>query len=53
MMSTYPILEHDFLAAGKIEPSRLTKPRDVPEHCVISFFWEVNEKVIAEKQAKS
>lgn len=51
-MSEYPILEHDFLAPGKIEPSHIIKPRDVPEHCVISFFREVNEKVIIEKQAK-
>ena len=51
-MSAYPILEHDFLADGKFEPSRLIKPRDIPEHCTISFFREVNEKVIAEKQAK-
>lgn len=48
----YPILEHDFASEAKIEPSRVIKPRDVPEHCVISFFREVNEKVIVEKQAK-
>lgn len=48
----YPILEHDFQSDAKIEPSRTIKPRDVPEHCVISFFREVNEKVVLEKQAK-
>lgn len=47
----YPILEHDFLAEAKIEPSYIIKPRDVPEHCVISFFRDVNEKVISGKQA--
>lgn len=47
-----PILEHDFQSDAKIEPSRTIKPRDVPEHCVISFFREVNEKVVLEKQAK-
>lgn len=52
MNSGYPILEHDFLSESKLEPSRLIKPRDVPEHCVISFFREVNEKVAAEKQAR-
>ncbi len=52
MNSTYPILEHDFAAEAKIEPSRIIKPRDVPAHCVISFFREVNEKVAAEKQAR-
>lgn len=48
----YPILEHDFTAEAKIEPSRIIKPRDVPEHCIISFFREVNEKVTNENQAK-
>ena len=52
MKNSYPILEHDFAAEAKIEPSRIIKPRDVPEHCVISFFREVNAKVVAEKQAK-
>ncbi len=52
MQNSYPILEHDFTAEAKIEPSRIIKPRDVPEHCVISFFREVNEKVVAEKQAR-
>jgi uridine phosphorylase len=28
------------------------KPRDVPEHCVICFFKEVIDKVVAEQQAK-
>ena len=48
----YPILEHDFTSEAKIEPSRIIKPRDVPEHCIISFFQEVNEKVVVEKQAR-
>lgn len=48
----YPILEHDFTSEAKIEPSRIIKQRDVPEHCIISFFREVNEKVVLEKQAK-
>lgn len=52
MNTSYPILEHDFTSEGKIEPSRIIEPRDVPEHCVISFFREVNEKVVVEKQAK-
>jgi uridine phosphorylase len=52
MNPTYPILEHDFTSEAKIEPSRIIKPRDVPAHCVISFFREVNEKVAAERQAK-
>ena len=52
MKTEYPILEHDYTSAAKIEPSKIISPRDVPEHCVISFFREVNEKVIAEKQAR-
>ncbi|GAB4492928.1 MAG: hypothetical protein Fur0016_28700 [Anaerolineales bacterium] len=52
MNSPYPILEHDYASESKLEPSRLIKPRDVPEHCVISFFREVNEKVVLEKKAK-
>ena len=52
MNLSYPILEHDFTSEAKIEPSRVIKPRDVPEHCVISFFRKVNEKVLVEKQAK-
>jgi len=47
----YPILECDTTSESKLEPSRLIKPRDVPEHCVISFFRDVNERVVAEKQA--
>ena len=52
MNPSYPILEHDTVSESKLEPSRLIKPRDVPEHCVISFFREVNENIVAEKQAR-
>ncbi len=52
MNPIYPILEHDYTSMAKLEPSRLIQPRDVPEHCIISFFREVNEKVISGKQAK-
>jgi uridine phosphorylase len=52
MKKDYPILEHDYNTESKLEPSRIIQPRDVPEHCVISFFREVNEKVVREKQAK-
>jgi uridine phosphorylase len=48
----FPILEFDPECAALIEPSRLMKPRDVPEHCVICFFKEVIDKVVAEQQAK-
>lgn len=48
----YPILEHDFTSEAKIEPSRIIEARNVPEHCVLSFFREVNEKIVREKQAQ-
>ena len=51
-MANLPILEHDYESQSKIEPSRIIKPRDVPEHCVISFFQEINQKIVNEKQAK-
>jgi uridine phosphorylase len=50
--SLYPILEFDPTREALIEPSRLIKPRDVPEHCIICFFREVIEKVAAEHHAK-
>jgi uridine phosphorylase len=35
-----------------IEPSREIEPRDVPEHCIICFFREVLETVVAEHGAR-
>lgn len=52
MNPSLPILEHEFASEAKIEPSRVIKPMDVPDVCVIVFFREVIEKVAAEKQAK-
>ena len=49
---SHPILEHDFDTEAKIEPSRVIEPQDVPQACVISFFREVIEKVVEQKQAK-
>jgi uridine phosphorylase len=48
----YPILEHDPAPTAFIEPSRVIQPQDVPEHCVICFFGEVIEKVVAQKNAR-
>ncbi len=48
----YPILEYDPARVAFIEPSNVIKPRDMPEHCVICFFKEINEKVVAEHNAK-
>lgn len=49
---TYPILEFDPTPVAMIEPSKIIKARDLPEHCVICFFQEVLEKVIAEHDAR-
>jgi uridine phosphorylase len=49
---TYPILEFDPAPEALIEPSKIIKARDLPEHCVICFFQEVIEKVIAEHNAR-
>jgi len=54
----FPILEHDPDRTALIEPSRLVKPIDAPEHCVICFFQEVirqackDGKVIATQMAE-
>lgn len=52
MSEPYPILEFDPVREAMVEPSRLIRPRDVPEHCVICFFKEVLDKVIADLQAR-
>ena len=49
---TYPILEFDSTPEAFIEPSKIIRARDLPEHCVICFFREVIDKVIAEYGAK-
>src|SRR5439155_16898478 len=48
---TFPILEHDPTRAALIEPARVLQPRDVPRHCVICFFTEVIDKLVAEHSA--
>ena len=48
----YPILEYDPAPDAMIEPKRVIKPRDVPEHCVVCFFKEVLDKVVIEHQAR-
>lgn len=50
---TYPILEFDSTPEAFIEPSKVIHARDLPEHCVICFFREVIDKVIAEHNAKA
>ena len=49
---SFPILEHDATPHALIEPSKVIRPRDMPEHCVICFFREVIDKVVAQHDAK-
>jgi uridine phosphorylase len=48
----YPILEHVSTSEAFIEPSKIIRPRDMPEHCVICFFKEVLDKIVMENKAR-
>jgi len=48
---SYPILEHDPVREALIEPSKIIKALDVPEHCVICFFREVLEALVTSGKA--
>ncbi len=48
----YPILEFDPTPEAFIEPSKIIRALDLPEHCVICFFREVIDKIVAEYDAK-
>ena len=52
MSPSYPILEHDYISEAKIEPGVVIQPMDVPEHCVLTFFHEVIERVVQENNAQ-
>lgn len=52
MSISVPILEFDPEPEAIIEPARVIRPHDVPEHCVICFFREVVEKVKVEHGAR-
>ena len=49
---TYPILEHDSTPIALIEPSKVISPQNVPKYCVVCFFEEVIDRVVAEYDAK-
>lgn len=40
-----PLLERDSARTAIIEPSRVIKPIDIAEHCVLCFFQEVIREV--------
>ncbi len=46
-MPDFPILEFDPAPEAFIEPSRILKRLDVPQHCVLCFFQEVITAVCA------
>ena len=48
----YPILEFDATREAILEPSKVVEPLDAPEHCVICFFAEVIESLVADHGAK-
>ncbi len=41
MRRRYPILEFDTTPVAVLEPSAVSRPSDVPEHCVLCFFQDV------------
>ena len=51
-MQHYPILEFDSTPEAMLEPKRLIKPMDIPEHAVACFFQDVITKLVQEHQAK-
>ncbi len=52
MAKEFPILEFDPTPAAIIEPSRTIRSRDVPEHCVLSFFQEAIAQVCVDSKGK-
>jgi uridine phosphorylase len=52
MSQDYPILEFDPAPEALIEPKKVIRPRDAPEHCVVCFFREVIEKTCGEGKGK-
>ncbi len=52
MSTAYPILEHDPTLEAVIEPKRLVKPLDVPEHCVVCFFNDVLTRLRRQLKAR-
>ncbi len=45
MSEEFPILDFDASRKALIEPSKVLRKRDVPERCVICFFWSEVEKL--------
>ncbi len=47
-----PILDFDPTREAIIEPGRIIKPRDVPEHCVLCFFGEALDAICGDGKAR-
>ena len=48
LTDNFPILEYDEDRNAFIRPSDVVKPIDIPERCVLCFFPEAIEKILAE-----
>ena len=48
----YPILEYDEAQEAVIEPSRVIRRQDVPDHAVACFFQDAISRLIQEHEAK-
>jgi uridine phosphorylase len=48
----YPILEFDATPEAVLEPAKAIKDRDLPEHCVLCFFYDVMAKLRQNFQAE-
>lgn len=51
-VNQFPILEFDPTPEAIIEPGKVIKPVDAPQHCVITFFQEVLTKLHEEGKSK-
>jgi uridine phosphorylase len=49
---TYPILEFDINRKAVIDPGKSIKPIDISEHCVLTFFKEVIDRLVENKRAR-
>ena len=48
----YPILEFDQSKEAVIEPGKIIKPINIPEHCVLASLYDVIDKLVQSKKTK-
>ncbi len=48
----FPILEFDATQEAILEPSKLIKPIDIPQHVVVCFFQDVISRLVQEHEAR-